>query len=133
MMSSTTVAAEQTAVKRRLAEIFHAAETKDMTRLDSYHAYGPQFTKFASSGHRMDAAASREGEHVGLRAAVGLKLQADDLKIDVFGNTAVATFFAAMSFQSGAEKVTKRERCTLVFVKSDRAWKIVHEHFSPAQ
>ena len=127
------LASEQAAVKTRLAEIFRAAETKDMQRLDSYHAYGPHFTKFASSGQRMDAAAAREGEHVGLRATAGLKLQADELKIDVFGNAAVATFIAAMSFQSGADKVTKRERCTLLFVKSSGSWKIVHEHFSPAQ
>jgi ketosteroid isomerase-like protein len=131
-LSGTALVAEQAAVKNRLAEIFRAAEGKDFPRLDSYHAYGPQFTKFASSGNRMDTAAAREGEHTGLRAAMGLKLQADDLKIDVFGDTAVATFIAAVSFQSGADTVTKRERCTLVFVKSSGSWKIVHEHFSAA-
>lgn len=130
--SGPTLAAERAAVRTRLAEIFHAAETKDMPRLDSYHAYGPQFTKFASSGQRMDAAAAREGEHAGLRAAAGLQLQADDLKIDVFDNAAVATFIAVMNFQSGTEKVAKRERCTLVLVKAGGSWRIVHEHFSPA-
>ena len=60
--SSEGPAAEQAQVKARLAEIFHAAETKDLPRLDSYHWYGPHFTKFAGTGKRMDAAAAREGD-----------------------------------------------------------------------
>src|SRR5436309_106563 len=50
-------------VKQRLAEIFNAAETKDLPRLDSYHWYGPHFTKFAGTGQRLDAVAARAGEH----------------------------------------------------------------------
>src|ERR1043166_838212 len=77
--SPARVDAEEAPVKERLAEIFHAAETKDLTLLDSYHWYGPHFTKFAGTGKRMDAAAAREGEHKGLSALVGLKLRAEDL------------------------------------------------------
>jgi ketosteroid isomerase-like protein len=131
--SSAGPAAEEAQVKERLAAIFHAAETKDLARLDSYHWYGPHFTKFGGTGKRMDAAAAREGEHKGLSALTGLKLRAEDLQIDVFGDTAVATFIAAASFQAGADMVTKRERGTLVLVKHSGSWKIVHEHFSAAE
>jgi len=117
-------------VKQRLAEILNAAETKDLSRLDSFHWYGPHFTKFAATGQRLDAVAAREGEHKGLSAPVGLKLRADDLQIDVFDDTAVATFTMVATIQSGAETVTKRDRGTLVFVKHEGSWKIVHEHFS---
>jgi ketosteroid isomerase-like protein len=120
-------------VQQRLAEIIHAAETKDLPRLDSYHWYGPHFTKFAGTGQRLDAAAAREGEHKGLSALAGLKLRADDLQIDVFNDTAVATFSMVATIQSGAEAITKRERGTLVFVKHEGSWKIVHEHFSAAE
>jgi ketosteroid isomerase-like protein len=124
---------EQIEVKNRLAEIFDAAETKDLSRLDTYHWYGPHFTKFASGiGKRMDAETAREGEHRGLEAIADMKLRAHDLKIDVFDTTAVATFLATASLQTGAGTVTKRERGTLVFVKHDGSWKIVHEHFSAA-
>src|ERR1043166_9380452 len=52
--------ARQTEVKERLALIFNAAETRDLDRLDSYHWYGPHFTKFTSSArNRLDAAAAR--------------------------------------------------------------------------
>ena len=104
-----------------------------MPRLDSYHWYGPHFTKFAGTGPRLDAAAAREGEHKGLSALAGLKLRADDLQIDVFHDTAVATFTMVATFQSGADTITKRERGTLVLVKHDGSWKIVHEHFSAGE
>jgi len=120
-------------VQQRLAEIFHAAETKDLPRLDSYHWYGPHFTKFAGTGQRLDAATAREGEHKGLSALAGLKLKADDLQIDVFHDAAVATFTMVATIQSGAEAITKRDRGTLVFVKHEGSWKIVHEHFSAAE
>jgi ketosteroid isomerase-like protein len=126
--------AQQKQVEERLAEILNAAETRDFSRLDSYHWYGEKFTKFGSGpGKRLDAEAAREGEHNGLRAATGLKLRADDLKVDVFGGTAVATFILTASFQAGAEPVTKHERGTLVLVRKEGSWKIVHEHFSAAQ
>ncbi len=124
---------EQAQVKQRLAEIFHAAETKDLPRLDSYHWYGPHFTKFAGTGQRLDAAAAREGEHKGLSALVGLKLRTEDLQVDVFNDAAVATFTMVATIQSGAEPITKRERGTLVFVKHEGSWRLVHEHFSAAE
>jgi ketosteroid isomerase-like protein len=120
-------------VKQRLAEIFHAAETKDLARLDSYHWYGPHFTKFSSTGRRLDAAAAREGEHKGLSALAGLKLRAEDLQVDVFDNAAVATFTMIATIQSGADAITKRERGTLIFIRHEGSWKIVHEHFSAAE
>src|SRR5437879_4361324 len=120
-------------VKERLAEIINAVEAKDFPRLDSYHWYGPHFTKFAGKGQRLDAAAAREGEHKGLSALAGLKLRADDLQIDIFHDTAVATFTSVATIQSGAEAITKRERGTLIFVQHEGSWKIVHEHFSSAE
>src|SRR6185436_19784359 len=100
-----SAAQEQARVKERLAQIFRAAEAKDLARLDSFHWYGPHFTKFASTGPRMAAAAAREGEHKGVTGATELKLDAEDLKIDLFGTTAVATFVATIQFKAGADTV----------------------------
>jgi ketosteroid isomerase-like protein len=125
---------ERTAVMQRIAEILHAAETGDFQRLDSYHWYGPHFTKFAAGpGARLDAVAAREAEHKGLKAAAGLNLSAEELKVDVFDGSAVATFVMTANFKSGADAVTKRERGTLVLVKQGGSWRIVHEHFSAAE
>jgi hypothetical protein len=130
--AQTDYAKEKTQIGQRLHEGIVAAETKDFGRLDSYHLYGPEFTKFTgSSPERLDAAAGREGEHKGLGAANGLKMRADALKIDIFGNVGIATFILNYSFESGGQTIGRKERSTLVFVNDGGAWKIVHEHLSP--
>jgi ketosteroid isomerase-like protein len=118
-------------IERRLQEVLVAAENKDFDKLDSYHLYGPKFTKFTtSSPERLDATAGRKGEHDGLGSAKGLKMRANALKIDVFGNVGIATFILDYSFDSSGESVHRKERSTLVFVKEGGAWKIAHEHLS---
>lgn len=130
---------DEAEVKQRLAEILDAAETKDLSRLDSYHWYGPHFTKFAGTGPRLDATLARAGEHKGLSALTGLKLRTEDLQVDVFENTAVATFTMVAtiggtnSASPTSNPITKRERGTLVFVKHEGSWKIIHEHFSAVE
>jgi ketosteroid isomerase-like protein len=119
-------------IEARLQEIFDAAEKKDLSRLDSYHLYGPKFTKFpAAPVGRQDAAIARKGEHDGLVAISALAMQATDLKIDVFGDVGIATFVLNSRFKAGGDPIERQERATLVFVKDHGAWKIAHEHFSP--
>ena len=123
--------AEKAQIERRLKEIFDAAEKKDMVRLDSYHYYGPHFTKFSGAGPaRQDAATARAGEHEGLGSIDGLLMQAEDLKIEVFGRTAVITFILDCSFMAGNHGVDKKEQATMILVRVAGQWKIVHEHFS---
>ena len=123
---------EQAQVQQTLYQIFDAAEKKDFNRVDGYHLYGPKFTKFApEQPGRQDAAASRQGEHDGLSAINGLSMHANELKIDLFGDVAIATFIVDSHFKSGADTVERKARSTLVFVKDHGAWKIAHEHFSP--
>src|ERR1044071_337635 len=119
-------------ITRGLQEVISAAENKDFERLDSYHLYGPKFTKFTTSlPERLDATAGRKGEHDGLGAARGLKMRADGLKIDVFGNVGIATFILDYSFEAGGQVAHRKERSTIVFVKEgDGSWKIAHEHLS---
>lgn len=124
---------EKTAIKQRLQEIFQAAETKDLVRLDSYHWYGPHFTKFAGTGPRQDAATARDAEHKGLSALAGLTLWADDLKIDLFGDTAVATFTLVSLIKPVAYTMTKKEGRNHGPGQARGSWKIVHEHFSAAE
>ncbi len=125
---------EVTQIEHRLQEIFDACAKKDMPRLDSYHLYGPAFTKFTTeSANRLDSESARKGEHDGLTAISGLAMQADDLKVDMFGDTAVATFILNYSFNTGADMVQKKSRTTMMFVKDHDAWKIVHEHLSAIQ
>lgn len=124
--------AERAQIKSRLQEVFDAAEKQDLSRLDSYHLYGPKFTKFpAAPVGRQDAAIARQSEHEGLGAIRALTMQADDLKIDVFGDVGIATFVLNSRFKAGGGPIERQERATLVFVNDQGAWKIAHEHFSP--
>src|SRR5439155_24967861 len=122
---------EKAQVERRLKEIFDAAKEKDLNRLDSYHLYGSKFTKFAAEQPgRQDAATGRKAEHEGLAAINDLLMRADDLKIDVFADVAIATFILDASFKVGTETIQRKSRSTMVFVKDMGTWKIAHEHFS---
>ena len=123
--------AERAQIEHRLDEILVAARTKDFKRLDSYHLYGPKFTKFSSSSpKRLDARATRKGEHDGLRSLRGLKMRAAALKIDVFGDVGIATFILEYRFERDGGTTQARERATLVFVKEGGVWKVAHEHLS---
>jgi len=123
---------ESAQIEQRLREVLVAAESKDFERLDSYHLYGPKFTKFTGSSlGRLDADAARKGEHVGLGAINGLKTRADALKIDIFHDVGIATFILDHSFEAGGQTLNRRDRTTLVFVKVSGSWKIAHEHLSP--
>ena len=125
-------AREQAQIHQRLQAVFSAAESKDFNRLDSYHLFGPKFTKFTgSSADRLDAAAGRKGEHDDLGHTEGLRMRAEALKIDVFDSVGIATFILDCSFESGGEVVHRKHRSTLVFVKEGGDWKIAHEHLSP--
>jgi len=122
---------EAARIQQRLEEIFDAVGKKDVARVDSYHAYGPHFTKFTTeSTNRLDAVAAREGEHAGLAPVSNLVMRADDLKIDVFGNVGIATFILDYHFEYGGNPIAKRGRATLVLVKKHGSWKITHEHLS---
>ena len=126
--------AEQAQIRQRLAEIIDAAVKKDFPRLDSYHLYGPKFTKFDTvAARRLDADAARKGEHDGLGAATELVMHAEDVKIDVFGDVGIATLVLDYSFKAGADTIQKKALTTLVFVRDGREWKITHEHLSTAR
>jgi ketosteroid isomerase-like protein len=123
---------EQTKIGKTIDEILDAAQKKQLDRLDAFHAYGPKFSKFEDDGAgRQDAALGKKGEHDGLAAVKSFNAKVSDLKIDVFGNSAVATFILAYDLDTGKEKMSGKDRGTFVFVKVGGAWKIVHEHSSP--
>ncbi len=122
---------EKARIQSRLSEILDAAEKKDFERLDSYHFYGPKFTKFGTAGGRLDAAEARQDEHQGLARIADLSMKVNDLKIDVFGNAGIATFIMDSDFRSGTSTFHQKARSTLVFVNDAGSWKITHEHFSP--
>jgi ketosteroid isomerase-like protein len=124
----------QAAVERRLREIMNAAQTKDVDRLESYHLFGPKFTKFDDFEplDRQDAETTRRLEDEAITGVKAFVPHVHDLKIDVFGPVAVSTFvFEYDVTTNDDEQLAVRARSTLVLAKDGTEWKIVHEHFSP--
>ena len=123
---------EQAKITKIVSDIVDAAQKKQLDRLDAFHWYGPKFSKFEDDGlGRQDAAAGKKGERDGIMGVKSFNAKVSDLKVDVFGNSAVATMILAYEVDTGKEKAAGKDRATLVFVKEGGAWKIVHEHASP--
>ncbi|MEP6864113.1 MAG: nuclear transport factor 2 family protein [Deltaproteobacteria bacterium] len=123
--------AEQAEVKAVIDDIVATVQKQDLDHLESLHSYTPKFSKFEDDGlGRQDAEAGRKGERT-MADLKSLAVHIDDLKIDVFGGTAIATGILSYKIDTGAQQVAGKDRFTLVFVHTDGAWKIVHEHSSP--
>jgi hypothetical protein len=127
-------AGEQLAVERRLEDIMSAARRQAADELDSYHAFGPKFTKFDDFEplERQDGETTRRLEREAILGVQEFDPRVVDLKVDLFGRAAVTTF--VMDYRvvdDEARRHSFRARATMVFAKEESEWLIVHEHLSP--
>jgi ketosteroid isomerase-like protein len=104
----------------------------DIDKLISYHAYGPKFTEFKDGAPRNGGEANEAYE----RSLFGsvtevVKFDAKDLKIAVYGDVANLTFHSDFQLKFGEDLVVVNDQITLLFVKTNDGWKMVHEHHSP--
>lgn len=110
--------------------IFLSIQQQDADKLISYHAYGPKFTEFKEATYRNGS----EGNEAYERGFVGMISSFDydleDLKIVVYGEVAVVTFHANFRPTVEENQLQINEQTTLIFVDTDKGWKIVHEHHS---
>lgn len=127
-----TSPAQQQEITQNIHDIFEAAKAKNLTQLDAYHLYGPKFTKFDDGDirSRMDATQGQQNENELFSAIDSFQIQISNLKVDVFGQTAIATFTADYSARFQGQALGGKDRATMVFVQDGDKWKITHEHFS---
>jgi len=121
----------QTQVRRRLEEIWPTAAAMDFERLESFHLYGPTFTEFKDGRPRGDSASCAAGERATFSRLERPLVDMNDLAINVFGDVAIATFNGHFTGQIAGNVVALDQQCTMVFVRVDDEWKIIHEHMSP--
>jgi ketosteroid isomerase-like protein/predicted small metal-binding protein len=124
---------EQQQVIDTLNDIMAAAAEKDFERLAAHHLDSPKFTKFDDFEplDRQDAAVARRSEEEGLGGVENFAYHLKNLKVDVFGPVAIATFIFHYEFDAKGDHVGLRARTTMVFVSTGSTWKIAHEHLSP--
>ena len=104
----------------------------DMDKLISFHAYGPKFTEFKDGAPRNGGVANEAYERQLFGSVTEVvNFGADDLKIAVYGDVANLTFHSDFQLKFGEDLVVVNNQITLLFVKTDDGWKLVHEHHSP--
>jgi ketosteroid isomerase-like protein len=123
---------EQKQIEQAVHDIFDAAKRKDFDQLEAFHLIGPKFTKFDDwePMSRQDALTAMKSERDRFSQLTDFRMDIKDLKADVFGDIAIATFVATYTGKMGDTPIAAMDRCTLVFVRVGKLWKITHEHFS---
>lgn len=109
-----------------------------MDQLISFHAYGDKFTEF-NDGELYDSAQNEAhertlfGETVDPGGVKKFDAVPGTLKVAVYyGNVANLTFISDFILQIGGTEYTVNNLITLLFIKTNGEWKMVHEHHSPA-
>jgi ketosteroid isomerase-like protein len=125
-------------VKNAILRIFDAARNRDFVTLGKMHLHSDEFSKFDDSAPfvRQDIEDASTHEEAAYSAITDFNFGVEDLKIDVFGKIAVATFYLDYSgmfvndYRFEGSPVKARSRVTMVFLHKGEEWLIVHEHFS---
>ncbi len=123
-------------VKKEVMETYDAIvqsiKEGDIDRLISLHAYSPKFTEFKNGELRNGGEANETYErNIFSSVTEVVKFDSNDLKIAVYGDVANVTFHSDFHFKFGEDLVVVNDQITLLFVKTENGWKLVHEHHSP--
>ena len=119
-------------VKLTMDSISQSIKDNDIDRLISFHAYSPKFTEFKNGEPRNDGAENEEFER-GIFGSVTevVKLDMNDMKVDVYGDVANVTLHSDFHLKFGEDLAVVNEQISLLFLKTENGWRIVHEHHSP--
>jgi len=114
------------------------SDSEYMDQLISFHAYGDKFNEF-NNGKLYDSEGNEDNERTLFGETIdkeGVKKFAaieGTLKVAVYyGNVANLTFISDFDLVINEVEVTVNNLITLLFVKTEGKWKMVHEHHSPA-
>ena len=120
---------EQAELRKVIDGIAKDAMEANIEGLQDAHLHSEKFTKFGPrSFDRQDVAATDQSEAAFFSSIKNLDYQITELKIDVFGKIAVATYYPHVSFIKDGEEKRLTGRQTFVFLKTVEGWKLVHEH-----
>ncbi len=123
--------ARRAAVGTTLERLFQAAEQGRIDEVEGLHSYGPEFSKFDEFGlGREDAVQARAAERAELAGAKSFRAHVRELKVDLFGELALATFVVDYTAETGQGTAAASLRSTVAFRNERGEWRIVHEHYS---
>jgi len=137
-MDSRPVDKDKRDVETVIRQFFEAGKNKDLTALASFHSSADSFTKFDENPPytRQNSDEAFVYEQAAFANISDYNYQVDELRVDLLGDAAVATFYFSYGgivvndYSFEGSPLSGRARVTMVLTRSPRGWKIAHEHFS---
>ena len=121
--------AAQAELRERVMSIADDIMNSNIEGLQTVHLVSDKFTKFGPRKfERQDVNGANASEAAFFSSINNVNYRIDDLKIDVFGDIGIVTYYPHVTFVKENESKVVDGRQTLVFLKTDDGWKIVHEH-----
>ncbi len=119
-------------ISMTLDSIVQSVKDGDLDRLISFHAYSPKFTEFKNGEVRNGGKENEEFERGVFGSVTEIsKFDMNDTKIAVYGDIANVTTHTDFHLKFGEDSAIVNDQVTLLFLKTDDGWRIVHEHHSP--
>ena len=119
----------QKELREVMESIVKVCETADLEGLKTIHLASDKFTKFGPrSFERQDVNSTNASEIAHFGSISNFKEEVKDLKIDVFGDVGIVTYYPNVTFEKDGIEESGSGRKTLVFLKTNEGWKIIHEH-----
>lgn len=134
--NSTVVSISDAELEKELREavmkVLEDANNSNIAGLKFAHLKSPKFSKFGPRiAQRQDVESTNKTESEHFSSITNTKIAWEDLKIDIFGDVAVTTFYSNFSFIKNNMRIKGKGRVTFVFLRTGEGWKIIHEHSSP--
>jgi len=128
---------DRSEVSALIRSFFEAGKEKDLTSLMGFHSPSV-FTKFGDTPPytRQNSEEAFVHEQAEFANISDYQYRIEDLRIDLLGEAAVATFYLSYKgvfvndYSFEGMTVSSRSRVTMVLAKFRGSWSIVHEHFS---
>ena len=125
-------------VEALIRAFFEAGRSKDLAALARSHGPRDQFTKFDENPPyaRQNTDEDFMYEQAAFANISDYEYSIEELRIDLLGDVAVATFYLSYSgmvlndYSFEGSPVRARTRVTMVTSRTQDGWRIVHEHLS---
>ena len=129
---------ERSKIERTVRRAFEIGRSKDLQSIQGLHASDERFSKFNDMPPytRMDYNEACMHEELFFASVSDYNFEIEDMKVDLFGDIAIATFLIEHSgmlvddYSFTGRTMRSKSRGTMVFQRKNSEWLIVHEHFS---
>jgi ketosteroid isomerase-like protein len=121
-----------------IRSFFEAGKNKDLPSLSDFHASSSVFSKFDENPPftRQNSEEAFVYEQASFANISDYNYKIDELRVDLLGDAAVATFYLTYGgmfvndYSFEGSPVGSRVRVTMVLARTNRGWRIAHEHLS---